>query len=80
VQVAHDSGFTWLLFNTTSNAPEATLPRPPFGTYFARVQSINADGSTGPFSKPQAFIVTDRWVMNEGKPVTVKDSHPDSQH
>jgi hypothetical protein len=80
VQVAHDSSFTWLLFNTTSNAPEATLPRPPFGTYFARVQSINADGSTGPFSKPQAFIVTDRWVMNEGKPVTVKDSHPDSQH
>lgn len=80
VQVAHDSGFTWLLFNTTTNAPEATLPRPPFGTYFTRVQSINADGSTNPFSKPQTFIVTDRWVMNEGKPVTVKDSHPDPQH
>jgi hypothetical protein len=80
VQVARDASFTWLLFSTTTNLPEATLTRLPFGTYYTRVQSINADGSSNPFSNHQAFIVTDRWVMNDGNPVTSKDSHPNTKH
>jgi hypothetical protein len=44
------------------------LPRPPFGTYYARVQIINPDGSSGAVSAVQAFIVTDHWVINDGGP------------
>ncbi|MGZ3237178.1 MAG: FecR domain-containing protein, partial [Burkholderiaceae bacterium] len=80
VQVAHDSDFSWLLFTSSTTTPEATLPRLPFGTYYARVRSINADGSSNPFSKYQAFIVTDQWVINDGNPVTAKDSHPNIKH
>lgn len=80
VQVAHDAGFTWLLFTANTTTPEATLRRPPFGTYYARVQSISADGTGNPFSKQQAFIVTDQWVMNDGNPVTAKDSYPNTKH
>ncbi|HEY8102315.1 MAG TPA: FecR domain-containing protein [Burkholderiaceae bacterium] len=80
VQVARDSDFSWLLFTTSTATPEATLPRLPFGTYYARVRSINADGSNNPFSKYQAFIVTDQWVINDGNPVTAKDSYPNAKH
>ncbi|MGZ3159231.1 MAG: FecR domain-containing protein, partial [Burkholderiaceae bacterium] len=80
VQVARDTSFSWLLFTTNTTTPEATLPRLPFGTYYARVQSINADGSASPFSNHQAFIVTDQWVMNDGNPVTAKDSYPNAKH
>ncbi len=80
VQVARDPAFSWLLFTDSTTTPEATLPRLPFGTYYTRVQSVNADGSTNPFSNHQAFIVTDRWVMNDGNPVTAKDSHPNAKH
>lgn len=80
VQVARDAAFSWLLFTDSTTTPETTLRRLPFGTYYARVQSINADGSTNPFSNYQAFIVTDRWVMNDGNPVTAKDSHPNAKH
>jgi hypothetical protein len=80
VQVAHDAGFSWLLFTNTTATPEATLPRPPFGTYYARVQSINADGSSNSFSNNQAFIVTDQWVMNDGNPITAKENHPNTKH
>ncbi|MGZ3254682.1 MAG: FecR domain-containing protein, partial [Burkholderiaceae bacterium] len=80
VQVARDTSFSWLLFTANTTTPEATLPRLPFGTYYARVQSINADGSASPFSNHQAFIVTDQWVMNDGNPVTAKDSYPNAKH
>ncbi len=68
VQVAHDSEFTWLQYNTTSPGAELRLPRPPFGTYYARVQQKNRDGSVGPFSAIQAFVVTDQWIIPEGLP------------
>jgi hypothetical protein len=77
VQVARDADFSWLVFTAVTTTPEATLRRLPFGTYYARVQSLNADGSGNPFSSNQAFIVTDRWVINDGNPITAKESHPD---
>jgi hypothetical protein len=80
VQVAHDAAFTWLLFTANTTTPEATLRRPSFGTYYARVQSINEDGSGNPFSKSQSFIVTDRWVMNVGNPVTAKENYSPTKH
>jgi len=80
VQVARDAQFTWLIFNTSTSKGEARLPRPPFGTYYARVQTVNADGSVTPFSAAQPFIVTDHWVINEGGPANSKQSPPGAGH
>ena len=77
VQVAHDAQFTWLIYNASASKAEARVPRPPFGTYYARVQTINADGSVNPFSAVQTFIVTDHWVINDGGPANAKH-HPAS--
>ncbi|WP_353155742.1 FecR domain-containing protein [Herminiimonas fonticola] len=73
VQVARDSEFSWLLFTNSVAGNEIRLPRPSFGTYFARVQSINADGSTNPFSFVQTLIVTDQWIINDGHPLHPKE-------
>lgn len=72
LQVARDAQFSWLIYNASTNRNEVHIPRPEFGTYYARVQGVNADGSTTPFSAPQAFIVTDHWVMNDGGPANAK--------
>jgi len=72
LQVARDAQFTWLIYNTSTDKGEAHMPRPDFGTYYARVQGVNADGSTTPFSAAQAFIVTDHWVINDGGPANGK--------
>lgn len=72
VQVARDLEFSWLLFTSSLTGNEIKLPRPSFGTYFARVQSINADGSSNPFSSAQTLIVTDQWIINDGQPLPPK--------
>ena len=73
VQVARDLEFSWLLFSTSVIGNEIKLPRPPFGTYFARVQSVNPDGSGNPFSFTQTLIVTDQWIINDGHPLRPKE-------
>lgn len=73
VQVARDLEFSWLLFSTSVTGNEIKLPRPSFGTYFARVQSVNADGSSNPFSFAQTLIVTDQWIINDGHPLHPKE-------
>ncbi|HEX7643527.1 MAG TPA: FecR domain-containing protein [Burkholderiaceae bacterium] len=72
LQVSRDAQFSWLIYNTNTDKGEAHMPRPDFGTYYARVQGVNPDGSTTPFSPPQAFIVTDHWVINDGGPAAGK--------
>ncbi len=74
VQVAHDAEFTWLQFNTTAGQAEISLPRPPFGTYFARIRPLAADGSPGPYSAVQGFIVTDQWIIHDGEPTLAKNN------
>ncbi len=76
LQVARDAKFSWLQFNTSSNKPLLMLPRPPFGTYFTRVQIRNNDGSTGPYSATQSFVVTDQWIIHEGNPMTSPSDWP----
>lgn len=73
VQVARDLEFSWLLFSTSVTGNEIKLPRPSFGTYFARVQSVNPDGSSNPFSFAQTLIVTDQWIINDGHPLRPKE-------
>lgn len=80
VQVAHDADFTWLLFTANTSTPEVRLPRPAFGTYYARVQAIGAEGTAHPFSLVQAFIVTDHWVINDGSPGKMKETPPTMRH
>lgn len=80
LQVARDANFTWLLHNTTSSAAQVRLPRPAFGTYYARVQIIETDGSGGPFSMAQPFIVTDQWIINDGNPIKGKEQGAGSAH
>lgn len=74
IQVARDLEFSWLLFTSSVVGNEIKLPRPSFGTYFTRVQSVNADGSTNPFSFVQTLIVTDQWIINDGHPLQPKES------
>lgn len=69
IQVARDQDFSWLIISSTVTGTQARFPRPSFGTYFARVQSINPDGSTNPYSYPQTLIVTDQWIINDGHPL-----------
>ncbi|MDY7573400.1 FecR domain-containing protein [Actimicrobium sp. CCI2.3] len=76
LQVARDVRFSWLQFNTTSKKPLLMLPRPPFGTYFTRVQIRNSDGSTGPYSATQSFVVTDQWIIHEGEPIASQSDWP----
>jgi hypothetical protein len=78
VQIARDAEFSWLQFTTTVTGTEARFPRPSFGTYFARVQRIHPDGSTSPFSLAQTLIVTDQWIINDGRPAISKDGLPRS--
>jgi hypothetical protein len=80
VQVARDAQFTWLIFNSNTSTAETRLPRPAFGTYYARVQSVNADGSVNPFSASQPFIVTDHWVINDGGPANNKKNSSSGGH
>lgn len=75
LQVAHDPEFTWLVFKAKTTSAQTQLPRPAFGTYYARVKSINADGSDNAFSPVQAFVVTDQWVINGGNPVGARQTH-----
>ena len=77
VQVARDANFSWLQFNATADKPELTLPRPPFGTYYARVRVQRADGSAGPYSATQSFIVTDQWIIHDGDPMV---AHAEPAH
>lgn len=72
LQIARDPGFTWLLSSSTTNGPEIHVTRPVFGTYYARVQPINTDGSVTPFSRAQAFVVTDHWIIHDGQPFSVQ--------
>jgi hypothetical protein len=74
IQVARDLDFSWLQFTTTVVGNEIRFPRPSFGTYYTRVQTVNADGSTSPFSFAQTLIVTDQWIINDGHPVRSKDT------
>lgn len=74
VQVARDPSFSWLIYTTKTAVPEARFPRPPFGTYYARVQLINPDGSASPYSLAQPFVVTDQWIIHDGSPVGAKNA------
>lgn len=74
LQVSRDASFSWLIYSGKTDAPEVRLPRPAFGTYYARVQTVRADGVASPYSLAQPFIVTDQWIIHDGNPISSKDA------
>ena len=78
LQVARDSDFSYLLANRISSTGEVRLARPPFGTYYARVELLDAAGAVRASSAAQALIVTDQWIMNDGAPISVRQSRMSS--
>lgn len=71
-QVARDPAFSWLVYTSKTSLPEARFPRPAFGTYYARVQVNNPDGSASPYSAAQPFVVTDKWIIHDGNPINAR--------
>ncbi len=74
LQLARDGDFTYLIGARMASSGEAQLPRPAFGTYYARVQLLDASGGVRSSSPAQAFVVTDQWIINDGNPVGVRQS------
>lgn len=59
-------GFEQALVHIDSAAPRVSFPLPDAGTYYARVQAIDADGYRGAFSPPQKYSVERRWRTGAG--------------
>jgi hypothetical protein len=57
VQLAADAAFARLIVERTVRSATVDLPRPPPGTYYARVRPLERDGSPGPFSAATAISV-----------------------
>ncbi|MES2832438.1 MAG: FecR domain-containing protein [Pseudomonadota bacterium] len=72
LQLARNSDFSSLIVNRVSPEGEAQLARPPFGTYYARVEVLDEQGNAQVSSLAQPIIVTDQWIMNDGEPITVR--------
>jgi hypothetical protein len=79
-QVARDPSFSWLIHKQLTAEAQAQVPRPTFGTYYARVQVVAPNGATSRFSPVQPFTVTDQWVINEGDPATTKEARSVASH
>ena len=74
MQIARDGDFTYLIGARVATSGEVQLPRPAFGTYYARLQLLDAGGSVRSSSAAQSFVVTDQWIINDGNPVEVRQS------
>ena len=69
LQMSDDTDFKHILINQKLAAPEYQLARPSAGTYYLRVQAIDADGYVGAFSGTQKFTVFSRLMSTDGTPV-----------
>jgi hypothetical protein len=74
LQLARDSDFSYLLANRISDHGQVRLRRPSFGTYYARVEVLDAKGQVLTTSLAQPIIVTDQWIIHDGAPVAAKQS------
>lgn len=57
VQLARDSDFAHPLVDRDTDTPQLSLPRPRAGTYHARVQRVESDGTRDPYGAPLGFEV-----------------------
>lgn len=56
-QFARDARFADLVAEQRLDQPATTLPRPPAGAYYMRVQATDPDGFVGPYTSPQKIEV-----------------------
>lgn len=56
-QLARDQGFTATASEGTVDAPEAIIDRPPAGSYFLRIKTIEPDGFEGAYGTEQRLEV-----------------------
>ncbi len=54
-QIARDADFNHMVFDRRLEEPRWVMPKPFPGTYYLRVQGIDADGSAGPFGPVRRF-------------------------
>jgi hypothetical protein len=57
LQIAPDAQFDHAILDQRLDGTEWSMSKPFPGVYFCRVQSIDADGSGGPFSAARRFVV-----------------------
>ena len=57
VEVASDRNFNHAVYDRFVDSPKATLPKPFPGTYYVRIQGIDADGSAAPYGPARRFQV-----------------------
>lgn len=74
VQIARDPDFSWLITTAEAVGPRISLPRPAFGTYYARIRAIGQENKHTPYSLAQGFIVSDHWVIHDGTPAAAGKS------
>jgi hypothetical protein len=72
VQVARDSGFAELVHNETRTEALLRLPGQTPGTYYVRIQAIDAQGQAGAFSPAQAVQIGA--VLRDSSGNAVRDS------
>lgn len=76
VQLSEYKDFRQIKLEQVVARPELDLARPDAGEWFLRVQAIDPDGFTTPYSPPQRFTVARRLVTSDGTPVTSGSGEP----
>ncbi|WP_374337196.1 FecR domain-containing protein [Leeia sp.] len=76
VQLSEYKDFRQIKLEQMVAKPELDLARPDAGEWFLRVQAIDPDGFTTPYSPPQRFTVARRLVTSDGTPVTSGNGQP----
>ncbi|MBB6366779.1 hypothetical protein FHR56_001892 [Xanthomonas sacchari] len=61
VQLARDPAFRRGLLERTVTQPQVALPRPRRGTWYVRIQTLDAEGEAAPFSTPQTLDLPCRY-------------------
>ena len=69
LQMSDDPKFNHLIVDKQLATPEFNLARPPAGSYYLRVQAIDADGYIGAFSSTQRISIFNMLVSGDGSPV-----------
>ena len=75
-QIARDPLFTNMFEARNLTEPQATIARPPQGSYYLRVRATDADGFVGPFTAPQRFTVINRVIDATGANLSTTDGQP----
>jgi len=72
--VSASAGFETVLLHADTSETHASFPLPPADVYYARLQSIEADGYRGPYSPAQRIVVERRWATGSGGALNAGDT------